>query len=457
MKNKIWKNIVVLSIITMLSGCSSENVSKINSDEIIITNADETTAVTSQPETSTEPLKLHPINEENITILDVNSYNKEDIVQRTDNLLLFKPMISISEAFPNMTYEKINFPDKFSPNLYNNGKFYDAYCIPPTSPQTATDRDNYEINCFDLKTNELSTLFKVNDKSASITNCEGNYLLWQESPNNYWLQPSYHLYNLETGEDIKYYDAVLDEDNCSYYGLHWNSPVIIDDKIYYDDMVGVYEDGVAHYIIYCYDIKNKKLETVYDDAQNPFKYQGKLAWYNLSSNRENAVFCNEENTFLRFEYTFHADLTTAGDLMIMHDRLSHAYLTSFDDTLECLELELGTDDTEHFWVSDGIKLIKDNKAEPILIGTISDAVGHIIDPVSDGRFICWRGSDNAGKPTFYDSEKNYVIEINFLPYKTNPSYYYKFCDDKLLLICYGHDENDESYTDYYMISLNENQ
>ena len=137
--------------------------------------------------------------------------------------------------------------------------------------------------------------------------------------------------------------------------------------------------------------------------------------------------------------------------------MSYAYLTSFDDTLECLELELGTDDLDHFWISDGIKLIKDNKAEPILIGTISDAVGHIIDPVSDGRFICWSGSDSAGKPTFYDSEKNYVIEIDFLPYETNPSYYYKFCDDKLLLICYGHDEHDESYTDYYMISLNENQ
>lgn len=221
-------------------------------------------------------------------------------------------------------------------------------------------------------------------------------------------------------------------------------------------MIGIYEDDVSHYIIYCYDIKAKTIETIYDDAQEPVKYMGELAWSNLSTNSENAVFCNNNEAFFRFEYSFTASLKASENLLIMHDQLSHSFMNSFDDTLPCVECkEEYVIDPEHTWTSNGIKIIRNNKIEPIIIGSISSDPGYITNPESDGRFVVfWRGSNGyCGKPTFYDSKKDIVIEIDFLSNYVDSCYYsYIICDDKMILKCCFEDFED---VHYFIISLNE--
>lgn len=457
-KYKLKQTIITLLSLVLLSGCSAKNSSSsIHDDmEVSLENGSDcethtfvNTTTEDQTEKVTEPLRTHFIDESNIDILNENTYNKKDIVDRTNQLLLFKPLVSICEAFPGATYEEIAFLSDFSPTHYNEGKLFTASKSFNDGKKTCD-----QIQCYDLENGKISTLFQI-DSTVSILLCEGKYLIWQEDSDEYWLSPSYHLYNLETGEDVKFYDAVLDENGKSYYGLHFNEPIIINDKIYFDDMIGIYDDNVSHYIIYCYDIEAKTIETIYDDAQEPVKYKGKLAWHNLSSNRKNAVFCNNSEAFFRFEYSFPANLVASENLLIMHDQLSYSFMDSFDDTLPCVEcMEEYVVDPEYTWNSNGIKIIRNNKIEPILIGSISSDSGYITNPESDGRFVFWRGSNgDCGKPTFYDSKKDIVIEIDFLLNYIDPCFYsYIMCDDKLILKCCFEDLED---VHYFIISLNE--
>lgn len=127
--NKITAKIVASLALVMLSGCSSKGASS--------TVPDDTSKVTSESSTSSEaaistdtsaevqteattekdlkkptvPTKIHPIDETNIMVLSENTYKKEDVVQKTDDLLLFKPTVSLSKAFPNMKYESVSLPN----------------------------------------------------------------------------------------------------------------------------------------------------------------------------------------------------------------------------------------------------------------------------------------------------------------------------------------------------------
>lgn len=283
-------------------------------------------------------------------------------------------------------------------------------------------------------------------------------MIWQEANNNFWINPSFHLYDLETGEDIKFYEATAGEKDGSYYGWHNNKPLIIDDKIYYDDMIGIQEDGVSHYIIYCYDIKNKTLETVYDNAQKPTLYKGKLAWDNLSSDREHAVFCNEDEAFFRYEYSSPTTLITAEELMILNSSLSYSFMSEFDNTLPCVTDHNNYPDPKDVMVCSGVQIIRNNKVEPIIMGDIRTQ-GTISQVESNGRFVFWKGNGLKSKPVFYDSKTDKIIEVDFLPEDKYVYTYqwYIWEDNKIVFTCdLKNGEDDISFETYtYVISLNE--
>lgn len=467
-KNSSTLKIAATLALVLLSGCSSKGSSsavpdensKITSENNIISTEENTESTTiGSLKKPTVPTKLHPIDETNILILNENIYKKEDVVQKKDDYLLYKSMVSLSEAFPNMKYEAVNLPDKdVFFHYYNNGKFYSKKYTEECDTEKGIHAEGHtEIQSYDIESGKFTSIFETNS-AAAILLCEGKYMIWQESDNNYWMNPSFHLYDLETGEDIKFYEAVLNEKKeTSYYGYHNNTPLIIDDKIYYDDMIGIQEDGVSHYIIYCYDIKNKTLETVFDNAQQPTLYKGKLAWDNLSGDREHAVFCNEDETFFRYEYSLPTTLITAEDLLILNSSLSHSFMSAFDNTLPCVTNLNSLPDPEIVAVCHGVQIVRNNKVEPVIIGGISD--GGIDNVKSDGRFVFWCGYGNKTTPTFYDSKTDKIIEVDFLPDDKIVSEYewYIWEDNKIILTCNlknGEDEIEyENQT--YVISLNE--
>lgn len=403
------------------------------------------TEIVTDARTTTESLKLFQFDETDIPVLDESDYIIDDNTLITDELLIYKPVVDISEAYPDFAYEEISFPEGFSPiHCDNNGIWYDSLY------KSYGVGGNGKIVSYNPETAELSDIISPEgDTACSCLLIQGEYMVWKESINLHWINTSYYLYNLSTGENKKFYEAAINpETNCSYLTFHFNQPVIIDNKIYFDDVVGIYEDNTEHKIVYSYDIIEDKWEKLYDDAVRPVEYIGKIAWFSKSNENYDGVFCNSDGAIYKASTRLGASPNAYGDISFINDFLSKNDFLSIKNKQEIKKDNFDQNDMLDVGRSSyGIKIFKDGKAEPIILSGSIDT-SYVSNLEANDRFLTWCG-DKVGKPILYDIEKDVIINMDFIDNSDIRTYDFIFYNDKLLLSY----SNFDFEVKHYLISL----
>lgn len=421
-------------LLTVSMSCSDEGTERNMCNEQQIsteTSTKEMTEIdtTEATESVTEPLKLFQFDESNIPVLDENDYAIDDKTLITDELIVYKPIVNATETYYDLTYETITFPENFSPMCCDDkGIWYSSFY------EYNGVGGNGGIISYNPETGELSeVLDPEGDTACTCLMIEGDYMIWEEATNEYWFDSSYHIYNLSTGESKKFYEAATDPQNgTSYFGFHFNLPIIIDNKIYYDDIVGYFEEGSPHKIVYCYDIIEDKWTVLYDNATRPLEYQGEVSWFSKSNDSSRGVFCNSNGAIYESGTRLGSSPGAAGNMIFMNDFLSKNDYISIKNQQEIKNDDIDENDMFDMGRSSyGVKILREGKAEPIVLSGSVDA-SYVSNLESNERFLTW-GGYLIGNPMLYDCEKDVIINIDFVEDKDIEAYSFKFYQDKLLL------------------------
>ncbi|WP_295068098.1 hypothetical protein [Ruminococcus sp.] len=379
-------------------------------------------------------------------VLDENDYANAQIVSQTDFITFYKQVIDIKEAYPNFNFMDIELPKGFTPVHFDeNGMLYGNYVID----------DNQKIASYNYGNNILSILVENEDESAiSMVYIKDNYMIYIKDDNIKWQAPEYHLYDLNTNEDLIFYESAINPmTQSAYCMIHFNTPVIIDNKIYYDDIINIDEKNKKHRIIYCYDIKKRKLELMYDDAALPNEYMNKIAWFSLSNDETTGVFCNENGAMFKPKTLLGSYFYSYDNIISIHDNISE---NSFIQLIKGKKIDtdfdpLTGDPKDEATTSHGLKIVRNCEIEPILL-TGNNVVAYATNIYTNGRYVTWYGS-YIGSPMFYDVQKDIVVKIDFLDDikdKNDIFYWFKVSNNKLFL-SYG-TYSDDSLR-YMIISL----
>lgn len=380
-------------------------------------------------------IKSFDFDETQITILNENDYAKAEIISETDELLLYKPVVNISEAYPDMNYRYVKFPDDFNPHAVDDhGTWYDSIKID----------EAWKIISYVPESGNTEVIIEANEKDICAVLCiKDNYLVWAEDEDNYWRSPSYHVYNLDTMNDTLFYESAINpETDSAYYTLHFNEPVIIQDKIYFDDIINIDENDFPHKIVYFYDIINENLEVLYDNAMWPLEYNDQIAWFSLSEDEKHGVLCNQNGALFKMTSLLGSNACSCKEIIAVHDNISEKSFTKLSkgehiDVDIDPQTELSEDDI--LTTSHGIKIFRNGNAEPILL-TDNNPVAYATNVSTNGRYVCWVG-ENIGTPMFYDAITNSIIKVDVLENLDIDIYSFKFYNEDLIL-------NYSSYVDY---------
>lgn len=384
--------------------------------------------------------------ESKAVILDENDYINTPITVQTNYVTFYKKINEIKEAYPNLNIISINCPEGFIPNYIDEkGILYGNYII----------NNNSKIASYNYESHSINTIIENEGKSAiAMLSLEDNYIIYQKDNDYNWQSPEYHLYDLETKEDLMFYESVINpETGSAYCPIHFNYPIIIDHKLYYDDIIGVDGTGNRQRILYCYDIDNKTIKILYNDAALPNEYMHELSWFSLSSDGKTGVFCNKQGALYKPKALLGTTLVAYDDIIAVHDNMSE---NTYSQLIKNKKINtnfdpLTGDPNDEATTSHGIKIVRNGVIEPILL-TGNNVVAYATNISTNGRFVMWNGA-YIGEPMFYDAQRDEIIKFNFIN-KTNGNndtfYSFKASNNKLLL-CYG------SYTDnvssYMIISL----
>lgn len=132
------------------------------------------------------------------------------------------------------------------------------------------------------------------------------------------------------------------------------------------------------------------------------------------------------------------------EVIAVHDNISESTFTKLAngeriDTDINPQTDLSAED--YSTASHGIKLFRNNKADPILL-TGNNVVAYATNVSTNGRFVCWVG-ELIGTPMFYDSEKDSIIKVDFLENQNIDIYSFSYCNNNLLLSYNSYDDNSE--------------
>lgn len=424
---------VFISILIICSSFLTACIDKGSSNEETFLDVENSISNT---ENNSEPLKLFSFDESKVTVLDENDYADAEVLSETDVLLLYKPVINISEAYPDMNYQYVKFPDNFNPNTIDSrGLWYDSIEI---------DEEG-KIITYDPETGNTEIIIDANKNNVCAVLCiKDNYLVWAEDEDIYWRSPSYHVCDLDTMEDTLFYESVINpETGSAYYTLHFNEPIVIQDKIYFDDIINMDKNNFPHKIVYSYDIHKKELETLYDNAMWPLEYNNQIAWFSLSEDEKHGVLCNQSGALFKMTSLLGSNACSSKELIVIHDNMSENTFNTLAEgkTIDTdIDIYTGLPEDEAS-TSHGIKIFKNGKAEPILL-TGNNVVAYATNVSTNGRFVCWIG-ELIGTPMFYDSEKDSIIKVDFLENQNIDIYSFSYCNNNLLLSYNSYDDNSE--------------
>lgn len=447
---KIFFILTILTCVT-ITACRRKdtNSSYATSDNAVDRTTVQTTDIPTTSAPITEPLKTFDVNEDSLLVLNENDYANAEIVEMTDEIVLYKPFQSISSVYPNIKLYDFEYPEDFIANCVDQeGNWYSAF---QTNP--AVDNGG-EIRKYHPQTKEIQKfLTPENDNACGCVYLKDNYLIWQEASSYYWLKTTYHIHNLETGEDIKYYtDAVDPKTNESYHGMHFNTPVILHDILYFDDTIARENDGFPHTRIFSYDLKTNDLETFYDNALWPLEYKDEIAWFSMSKDRTNGIFCTEQDGGL-FKSTVRLGSvpSSKGNLVALNDRLSESTLKKIIEGKDTSLAKGWENDLDELTIGAyGVNLFQNNHAEPLFV----TKKGYASNVILNERYVTWVGNQ-IGIPMLYDIQNDRLLYFDMLnedDVKNIVNYSFEFLKNQLIL-SYSVLVDEEYITKSFSVSL----
>lgn len=427
MVNQWWSRLT--SIITLIIGFSLLSCCRNNEKSLI------------SYKTKINDDNTYVFDESKAVILDENDYINTSTTDQTNYVTFYKKINEIKEAYPNLNIINVDCPEGFIPNYIDEkGVLYGNYII----------NNNSKIASYNYESHSVNTIIENDGKSAiAMLSLDDNHIIYQKDNDYNWQSPEYHLYDLETKEDFMFYESVINpETGSAYCPIHFNYPIIIDHKLYYDDIIGVDGTGNRQRILYCYDIDNKTIKILYNDAALPNEYMHELSWFSLSSDGKTGVFCNEQGALYKPKTLLGANLVACDNIIAVHDNISentYAQLIN-NKTINTSFDPLTGDPKDEATTSHGIKIVRNGVVEPVLL-TGNNVVAYATNISTNGRFVMWNGA-YIGVPMFYDAKRDEIIKIDFLKKidRNNDTFYsFKASNNKLLLYYGNYTDNDSSY------------
>ena len=287
---------------------------------------------------------------------------------------------------------------------------------------------NGEIGIYNLNTKKYTKLLELPlESQAGLNTVDDNYLIWTESmDDSNWYKTRLHIYDRKQKKDEVIYCHSTDPETGMVYAWNWSKPVIIKDKIYFDDYT-----GPSKVDMFCYDIKSKEIKKIQEMAKWPTKYNGDVAWN--EKGEENQIFIR---TFDGKQKSLITTIDTDEGMF---------GLNTGGDTLVIINNGLYVDKHD----GNGLQVYRDEKVLPIIATKKSSS--YLEWPETDGRVVVFGTCDIYHKPVFYDIKYDKIIELD----SAETGFLYgKYLSDKFLMFTRRVNQKDENTGSfYYLIRL----
>lgn len=282
---------------------------------------------------------------------------------------------------------------------------------------------NGEIGMYNLNTEKYTKLLELPlESQAALNTVDDNYLIWTESiENSNWYKTRLHIYDRKQNKDEVFYCHSTDPETGLVYTWNWSNPVIVKDKVYFDDYT-----EMSKVDMFCYDIKYKETTKVQEMAKWPTKYQDNVAWN--EKGEENQIF------ICAFDGANKSLITT-----IDTDE-SMSSLNTGGEVLVIINNGLFFDGHQ----GNGLQIYKNEQVLPIL--ATKKSVLYLEWPETNGSIVIFETCGINQKPVFYDIKHDKIIELDLAE---DGFLYETYFSNELLMFVRG--ENSRKF--YYLIRL----
>ena len=210
------------------------------------------------------------------------NYNTGKIVSTEGGSVYYmREKIMLSEAYPNATVKKYRPMEADSQGVPLYFTIIDNDLIGYFNIDSEGTVEG-EIGSVDIATGKREHLITLPlNSQAAITLVTDKYIFWEESyDNSNWYKTRIHLYERGSKTDKIIYTHTQNPETGFKYQWNWSRPVLLDGKLYFDDVIGMvnHETSEAAVNLYCYDISSGKLKLFAEKSKNPKAYGDGFAW-----------------------------------------------------------------------------------------------------------------------------------------------------------------------------------
>ncbi len=346
------------------------------------------------------------ISEKNLRIITKDDYLIEYVSCNGDTIL-YKEKINLYDAYKNIeiidiTSVKTPLVDMDPVGVDDLGNVYYVNNVDPIiNPCPSV------IYKYSPYNKEWEKLVETDTKSQCyFVSINNQYLLWLEDESAGGLRLSLHIYNVENQKDIKIYTYTRNPENNLMFTFQFNEPIIIDNKVYFQDTVGIDKDDFYKIKIFSYHISSGKITEIASDSKKVMEYKNEPAWLTMSEDKINCLFYSSfDKDYLFKEITGLGTIyTTKGNMILAND-----YMTAQDfekikaSTVETLGNNVISPNSPIECY--GIRKYDDDKTIPIIV---HGGKGFIDSVKTNGNIVTWCGS-SVGVPMFYDNKIDKIV------------------------------------------------
>ncbi|MCL1791387.1 MAG: hypothetical protein FWG40_08610 [Peptococcaceae bacterium] len=305
-----------------------------------------------------------------------------------------------------------------------------------------------EIGMYNLDTEEYTKLLVVPlGSQVALNTVNEKYLIWTESmDDSEWYKTRLHLYDKMKKEDIVFYTHSTDPVTGMVYSWNWSNPVIVGDKIYFDDYTEEIKMGQVKVDMFCYSIVDGKVIKVQEMAKWPTKFRGNVAWNEMSEKEyySNIYSYNGVSKTLLTSIKSTGSMSTmnsGGEILVLSNGLSSRAMK--------LENPFVSPQDEQTIDCNGVQIFKDGKFLPIIISRA--AYTYLEWPKTNGQVVVFGAYEIYKKPVFYDVERDVIVEMDAA--ESGFLYGTHLSDTLLMYTRRENPEDEKSRLCYYMIDL----
>jgi hypothetical protein len=301
---------------------------------------------------------------------------------------------------------------------------YDASCIYVDANKNAylqissSNNINNEFGIYSLTEKVYTPLVTLDQgHQVAIKAVNDNFIIWKEDKNSNWYKTSLHVYNLKTKKDTEFYVHTVDPETDMVYEWNFNKPVLKDDIVYFDDIVGI-KDDIYQINLFQYNITEDKLEKIKTQAKYPMLYNDEIAWLGYRK-KDNGTTIVVNNNGKPLEI---AQIKSSGGLFQMSSSkniiaiIEGINIPDYDIITSLAEKTNNENPKEKSYseketlsqIAYGVKIFDGKTAEPVMVS--KDPVD---TPDNNGKYIGWR-QFTKDYPRFYDVENKRIITVDKL-------------------------------------------